>query len=288
MIQIKLRDVRHNEMAQAQPASQDASDVPRAVGTIALSSKSRAGRSHIDRFRTSGASKVTFPRRTDALEGIFLNTSGGLTGGDKFSASFTAGAHSNLVLSTQAAERGYRSHSGPAQVRTQLTVETDASLHWLPQELIAFDGINLDRQLDIEMAEGAELVAVEAVVFGRRAMGETRIKGQLNDRITLRQNGTVVYWDKIALKGAISQQLERPAIAAGMTALASVLYVGPRAQALLPKIRDTLPATGGASLVTPDVLTIRVLAQDSFLMRQTLVPLLHRLTDTTLPRSWSL
>jgi urease accessory protein len=253
-----------------------------------LSTKDRDGHSSIDEFRTSGATKAAFPRRQDAVEAIILNTSGGLTGGDRFETLASAGPNSRLVLTTQAAERAYRSLTGPARVSTRLKAAKGAVLHWLPQELIVFDGCALDRRLDIELDAGAEAILVEPVVFGRRAMGETNLSGSFRDQITFRRNGAPLYWDRINLNGPISEHLDRPAIAGGMTALASAFYVGPKAEALLSLVRQHLPKTGGASLVAPDLLTIRLLAEDSFLLRRTLVPLLECLTHTPLPKSWSL
>ena len=275
-------------MVQALLAARQDEAAPRAVGSLVLTTKCRAGRQGIDRFRTSGAMKVAFPRRSDAVEAILLNTSGGLTGGDRFDVSAEAGEDSRLVLTTQAAERAYRSASGVARVSTRLSAAEGATLNWLPQELIVFDGAALERRLEVELEEGAEAVVVEPVVFGRRAMGETEVAGTFRDRITLRRDGAVIYRDRIRLEGGISERLRHPAIAGGMTALASVLYHGPRAEALLDKVRRLLPDTGGASLIAPDLLVIRLLAPDSFLLRRTLVPVLERLTDTQLPKSWSL
>lgn len=275
-------------MGQFHLASREANAAPRSIGAMTLSTKCCEGRTRIDRFRTSGASKVAFPRRKNAVEAILLNTSGGLTGGDRFEASASAGADSRLILTTQAAERAYRSTSGAARVSTRLSVANGAVLHWLPQELIMFDSGSLDRRLEVDVTDGAEVVLVEPIVFGRHAMGETRISGSFRDRITLRHDGHPIYWDCINLSGAISDHLDRPAIAGGMTALASALYFGPRAEALLPIVRQLLPQTGGASLVAADLLTIRLLATDSFLLRQWLVPVLERLTETALPKSWSL
>ena len=177
---------------------------------MTLSTKGRNGHTGIDRFRTSGATKVAFPRRKDAVEAIILNTSGGLTGGDRFDATAIAGPDSRLILTTQAAERAYRSQSGMARVSSRLTVAKGAMLHWLPQELIIFDGAALDRRLDVDVAEGGEAVLVEPVVFGRRAMGETNVFGTFRDRITLSCDGAPVYRDRITLTGPISAHLDRP------------------------------------------------------------------------------
>ena len=275
-------------MGELHLAPREANVAPRSIGAMTLSTKCCEGRTGIDRFRTSGATKVAFPHRKDAVEAIVLNTSGGLTGGDRFDTSASAGPDSHLILTTQAAERVYRSRSGAARVSTRLSVAKGAVLHWLPQELIMFDGGFLDRRLELDVTDGAEAVLVEPVIFGRRAMGETRISGSFRDKITLSHNSRPIYWDRIDMTGQISARLDRPAIAGGMTALASALYFGPRAEALLPNIRQLLPKTGGASRVAPDLLTIRLLADDSYLLRQWLVPVLERLTETTLPKSWSL
>ena len=79
---------------------------PRALGSAYVSAKRRGEQSVIDRFRCQGASKVLFPRRGHGLEAIVLNTSGGLTGGDRFSFECRVGDGALLTVTSQAAERG--------------------------------------------------------------------------------------------------------------------------------------------------------------------------------------
>ena len=275
-------------MNQQVSISLEAAQPPRAVGTIELSSKTHDRQSSLDRFRTSGASKVAFPLSAGAVEAIVLNTSGGLTGGDRFTANFSAGDGSQLVLTTQAAERAYRSFSGTARVTTRLTVQPSATLHWLPQELIFFDGASLDRQLDVALDDTSEAVIAESVVFGRHAMGETRVSGSYKDTIAISLNGKPLYRDRFLLSGDLSAQLQRPAIANGATAMAIAIYYGSAAEAMLPRVRDALPKTGGVSLVAPNLLIVRLVAEDSFVLRQTLVPILEHLTKNSLPKPWSL
>ncbi len=275
-------------MTHSMLASRDRFLPPRSIGTLNLATKKCVGLSGLDRFRTYGSMKVLFPHRQSAVEAIMINTSGGLTGGDRFDIAADAGPDSHMILTTQAAERAYRSVSGSARVSSRLTASDGSTLHWLPQELIVFDGAALDRRLEVNVTSGAEAVLVEPIVFGRRAMGETHLNGTIRDRITLTCEGKPIYWDRINMSGCLTTLLARPGIANGMTALASAIYYGPKAEALLPLVRQCLPHTGGASLVAPNLLTIRLLAEDSFLLRKSLVPVLERLTDKTLPRSWSL
>jgi urease accessory protein len=69
-----------------------------------------------------------------------------------------------------------------AEVTTRLTLGAGAELHWLPQEVILFDGAALDRRLEVEMAEDATLIMLETLVLGRAAMGETVRRLHLRDR----------------------------------------------------------------------------------------------------------
>lgn len=269
-------------------ARSDATTLPRATGHLRVSSKLREGHSALDSLYSAGCARALFTRRTDAVEAIVVNTSGGLTGGDRFDIEATAGKDSRLVVTTQAAERAYRSNSGAARARSRLHVGAGATLCWLPQELLVFDGAALDRRLEVEIHDTAEFIMAEPVVFGRLAMGETVARADFFDRVIVRRGNRPIYADRVALTGDIPVRLAKVAVAAGMTAMASALYVGRRAKSLLPKVRALLPATGGASLMWPDVLVMRVLARDGFELRRTLCPVLETLSNAALPRSWRL
>jgi len=262
--------------------------LPRAVGSLSLSVKARGQVSCIDRFRPSGSLRATFPRGTDALEAVLVNTAGGLTGGDKFELDAHAGKGSHLVLTTQAAERAYRSAAGSAYVTSRLRIDACAKVSWLPQELIFFDGANLTRCLDIDIAERAELLVAEPVVFGRALMGEVVNEGAFRDCIRISRGGQTLYLDRINLDGNISARLAQAATMSAMTAVANVLYVGPSAEHHLAKARESLLATGGASLIAPGVLAIRLVATDGYMLRAVLCPLLEALSGAELPKSWRL
>ena len=49
-----------------------------------------------------------------------------------------------------------------------------------------------------------------------------------------------------------------------------------------------LPDTAGASLLTGDLLLIRLLASDGFTLRQSLIPLIEALSAAPIPRVWRL
>jgi len=267
----------------AQPAA------PRARGRVALSSKMAGGRSVLSGLRQSGALKVVFPRAGHDLQAILLNTAGGVTGGDRFAFGADVAAETRVSLTTQAAERAYRAQPGETGlVRNTATVGEGGCLHWLPQELILYSGCAIHRCLRIGLAATARLLMVEPVVFGRTAMGETLTAGRFRDRIEVTRAGRPLYRDALHLSGDIAAKLAHPATARGAAAMASALYVAPDAGTVLNDVRRHLGDTGGASLLRPDVLGLRLIAPDSHVLRQHLLPVLDLLSRSTLPVCWRL
>ncbi len=262
--------------------------LPRVDGRARLTVKRRDMRSVIDTVRTSGAAKLLFPRATERLDVLLVNTAGGLTGGDRIELDIGIAAGATLALTTQAAERAYRAASGIARVESRVTVAEGGSLLWLPQELILYDHASLRRSLRVDLAPSARLLLVEPVIFGRAAMGETVRHGAFHDRIEITRDGVPLYFDSLRIEGDIAGRLARPAIGRSAGAMASVVLVDPGAEGHLDAIRTLLPATGGATLLAPDLLAVRLVAPDGYTLRRDLLPVLDRLTVDTLPAAWRL
>ncbi len=236
----------------------------------------------------SGSSRVLFPRRSDpVLEAVLLNTSGGLTSGDRFETMAHVGPRTQLTLTTQAAERAYRNDGSlPSRIHSCLTIEAGASLDWLPQETILFDAAALDRSLTINMSTSSRFLMVEPMIFGRTAMGETVHTATLIDRITLHRNEQIIFADRVRLTGDLQAQLNRPAIAGGARAMAAIVLAAPNAATFLNDLRRMLPPGSGASLIRDGLLFARILAPDGHGLRQILLPVLRKMRGCDLPKTW--
>ncbi|WP_375255169.1 urease accessory protein UreD, partial [Yoonia sp.] len=237
-----------------------------------------------------GCLRLLFPQAGgNALDAVLINTSGGVTGGDRIDMAGSVGAGSAMTLTTQAAERAYRAQPDQTgRITTRISVGEDATLCWLPQEIILFDGCNLSRKLKVDLAVGARALIVEPVVFGRTAMGETLTDAAFRDRIAISRGGAPIYSDGVQMTGHIVDQLARNAVGQGMSAMVSVVYAHPLAQARLSAVRAHLPITGGATLLAENLLAIRIMAQDSYLLRRSLMPIIELLSGTTVPKTWRL
>jgi urease accessory protein len=259
---------------------------PRAEGTASLVVGEG---SRIVDLRQQGALKLVFPHHAAgrACEAVMLNTAGGITGGDRF----TIGAsvdRGQLVMTTQAAERAYRAKEGAGQVTTHLTVGPEGRLHWLPQETILFDGSALKRRLDADLHGDAAALFVETVLFGRLAMGETSPEVDYREDWRIRRDGRLIYADALRISGDSGTLLAPAAVANGARAVASVVYAAPDAEALADRARDLLPEYAGLSLISHDLLAVRMVAADGFDLRAGLVPLLKTLARAELPKCWML
>ena len=268
-------------MIQGPAALPDLQPLQRAKGCGRIS-VTAAG---LERLYQDGCGKIRLPR-AERLEAVLINSSGGLTGGDRLEWAAEVGASARLTLSSQACEKVYRARDGRAETHVSLTVGEDARLDWLPQETILFDGGGLARHLEADLAPGARLLAVEAVVLGRTAMGETVRTGELSDRWRIRRDGRLTFADDLRIAGPMAAVGDRAPVLAGARAFASILLVAEDAQRFLAPLRAALGPFGGASAFDGKLFA-RVTASDGFALRQALLPALEILRDgEPLPRVW--
>ncbi len=184
----------------------------RAVGVVTFDVQSRDGVTRRGALHEAGSLRVRFPSpEQQGLSAVFVNTAGGVAGGDRFDISIAAGPRSRLTVTTAAAEKVYRSQGSgrdsEAQLNITLRAEDGAHLAWLPQETILFDRARIARRIDIDLAETASLLLCEIVVFGRAAMGERMMQGCFTDRWRLRRGGKLLFAETIRLDGDVGAKL---------------------------------------------------------------------------------
>jgi len=218
----------------------------RARGSVHVSAKLRGDTTVLDRLFQSGSAKARVPRGS-GFEVVLLNTAGGVTGGDRFENAIEAAPDTHVTVTTQTAERIYRSTGADGHVTNTLTLGEMARLDWLPQETILFDHARLSRHIDVEMTETATLLAIEPLVLGRAAMGETVTQAFLSEQWRVRRNGRLVYADALRLDGEVNAITSAAASLNGAIASASLLYVAPNAEDQIGLVREALQLDGGAS-----------------------------------------
>jgi urease accessory protein len=262
----------------------------RTKGIARLATKNVDGRTRLDVFYQESAAKIRIPESYDGrMEAVLINTSGGLTGGDRIAWEVAAGENTSVTVTTQACERIYKSSGGEAHVVSRLSAASGAKLHWLPQETILFDQSALSRTLDVDLAEDAELIALEAVLIGRKAMGEIVRSGSFRDRWRIRRAGKLIHAEDVHFAGDIMNLLGSRASLSGNQAFATLLYVGERAEALLPKLRALLGDHLAGASHWNGKLIVRLIASEGFELRKKLIPAISLLRNgAPAPKVWNL
>jgi urease accessory protein len=250
----------------------------RSVGHVHL----RMERDGIAVMREAGSAKCRMPR--GGTEAILINTSGGLAGGDVVTIKAEVGEGASLTLTSQAAERIYRTLGPDAEVQVSLNAERGSHLLWMPQESIFFEGSALNRSLDVTLGEGATFLAVEPLLFGRREMGEHLKTVTVRDTWKIYQSGKLIHAEAFALG---PQWPRSKATFAECHAAATVLFIAPDCEGLLDNVRKILGPHDGASAWNGK-LVARLLAGDGFHLRKTLIQVFSACVGRhRLPKCWT-
>jgi urease accessory protein len=260
----------------------------RARGAVSFDVHLLEGLTRRRHLHESGSLRVRFPSpEADGLSAVFVNTAGGVAGGDRFDIDIAAGEGSRLAVTTAAAEKVYRAQGPAAELNIALKAADGAHLAWLPQETILFDQARVSRRIDIDLADSASLLLCEIIVFGRAAMGERMLRGEFVDRWRMRRGGRLVFAETVRLDGAIGEKLNQAAIAKGGAAIGTALIV-PGDETLVEKIRELSPSFGAEVGISSwnGFAMARFCAQDAARLRADMMAVLGRASGAALPRLW--
>jgi len=249
--------------------------------------------------------RVLFPtvENDDSIQSVLLTTSGGLTGGDRTRVSIAVAADAQATATTQAAEKIYRAlpDTGDALVEVDMRVSDGAWAEWLAQETIVFEGSRLRRSFTADVAATGRLLAVESIVFGRTAMGESFDSGMLHDAWRIRRGSRLVWADALHLEGDVRKQRAQPFGFGPHIACSTLLYAGADASQQISAVRQMLeecrlPRGAGnlscGATVLDGILLVRIMAKDASELRSVIMKLIAGIRQAAaalparLPRVW--
>jgi len=265
------------------------------AGRIVLSG-SENGTRIIDIFQRAPI-RIMFPRVNGGAveEAVLINTAGGIAGGDRLQCVVTALPDASIAVTSQAAEKVYRALTEPARIATRLKACEAAKLAWLPQETIVFDRGRLDRETEIDLSSGAELLALEWLVLGRAAHGEEMIGGYITDTWRVRKDDRLIWADSFHVADETFPHLHRKALLSNCRAVATLIYYGPRFDARQELVRDIAPSLDCHCAATSvgELVVVRVAAEESSDLRRALRSLLQQFGGELgtgpfrVPKMWS-
>lgn len=256
----------------------------RAEGRLAARFVRVGPRTALADLRESGGYRVKFPRGP-LCEAVIVNTGGGVAGGDDLAFDFSCNAGASATITSQAAEKLYRSDGAPVTMQVRLAADAHSVLHWLPQETILFDGARLQRRFDIALHDKAEAFIFESITFGRIAMGEMITQGDWHDRWRVRIDDHLVFADETRLGGDLATHLHRPATYGGAKAAATILLRREDAADKRDQLRaQEWPSIEAGFTIVNGLLIGRMLAHDPRALRTASIKLLEMIRGHGVPR----
>ncbi|MGF1651336.1 MAG: urease accessory protein UreD [Hyphomicrobiaceae bacterium] len=261
----------------------------RVVGGVAATFATANGATRPRSVRERDGYRMRFPRDGSGLQGVVINTGGGVAGGDAVAIALEAQANADVLVTTQSAERVYRALDGAdTEINLDLVAADGARLVWIPHETILFDRSHVTRRLEANVASSARLLIVETLVFGRKAHGETVASGHVADRWRIRREGRLIFADTLRLTGDVASILASPMIADGAHAVSTVVYVAPDAEERLDAVRAQIARSKCrlAASAFDGLVIIRAVANEMSALRRALTALVPLLSGRDAPRQW--
>lgn len=266
----------------------------RAYGRFGLEVRNDRSQTRCHGLEQEGCCRLLFPRVAgQQMEVVTVNISGGIAAGDRIEGDLKCMPHTNLLVTSQAAERIYRARANdkPAQINVSCYIAEGACLECLPHGTIFFDGSRLQRKMTVEMADNARFLFLESRFFGRVASAEHVEHLSIADGLSIRRAGRRILEDTLKLEsGSVDFLLQNPAVAAGHRAVTTLVLVASDAARLLEPLRHMLAAEeckGFAASAWNGMLIVRGIAQDNWqleLMLQRILPILR--DGQPMPTTW--
>ncbi len=145
--------------------------------------------------------KSLYPEGESVCQTIIVHPPAGIVGGDRLRVDVALGAGAHAQLTTPGAGKWYRSAGRTARQDIALRAAAGATLEWLPQETIVFDGAIGELALDVELRGDAAFMGWDVVCLGRAASGERFEHGRLRQRIAISRDGVPLFIERADLTG---------------------------------------------------------------------------------------
>ena len=236
-------------------------------GQLALDFERRAARTVLSARRHDGPlviQKPLYPEGDEVCHAIIVHPPGGIAGGDALELSADLGAGASALLTTPGATKWYRSAGAWARQLTNFNVNPGASLEWLPQETIVFDGARADARLAVAIKGNGAFIGWEILCLGRTGSAERFTQGEWRARMTIERDGKPLWFERARLAGN-DGALQSAAVLAGEPVAATMLAAADQLNpSLLEACRGIKPlrGEGGVSLL-PGLLVGRYLGASS-------------------------
>lgn len=242
--------------------------------------------------------KPLYPEGRGVCQAVVMHPPGGVVAGDELEIRVHAGPSAHGQITSPGATKWYKSTGRAARQDVHLHVEAGGALEWMPQETIFFNNakVMLDHQVVLE--KDSVYMGCEILCFGRTAFGESFDSGEIKQHTSIRQEGKLVWFEKLRLEGGSKAMNGRLALA-GRTVCATFIMSGkPLPAQAIDLVREEAARIGGESGQVgisqfKSLLVSRFLGDSSEVARHVMLCVWRAVRPITLgrpaivPRSWN-
>jgi urease accessory protein len=174
---------------------------------LALHFAARRGRTHLLTRHQRGPLLVQrpfYPEGDAVCHCYVLHPPAGIVGGDRLDVTLDLDPGAQALVTTPAATRWYFSRARQARLRQDARVAAGATLEWLPQETLLFDGAHARMATRIHLEGSARFCGWEVLGFGRPACNERFTTGTLDFRFELYRQGRPLLLERLRSRGAVA------------------------------------------------------------------------------------
>ena len=241
------------------------------LAELHLGFAARDGRTLLRENRHAGplrVQKALYPEGDAVCQAIVLHPPSGIAGGDHLAIKVKVDDGAFAQLTTPGAGKWYRSGGAEASQQLDFTVGAGATLEWLPQESIVFDGAIARMATRVSLAADSRFIGWDILCLGRAAAGERFTQGKFELFLRVDRGNLPLWLERGGFAGG-DAMLHSPAGWAGATVNGTLLCSFPElaqaAPALLEALRAVAPPDAARHGITvlPGILIARYLGDNS-------------------------
>ena len=262
---------------------------------IDLMAEQRHGRPVLTRRCHAGPLRIQKPFYPEdgACHVYLLHPPGGVVGGDRLDIRVEAATNAQLLITTPAATKIYRSPGAGSEIDIHIRAADGASVEWLPMETLLFGASRLHQTTTVELSSLSRFCGWEMVSLGRPMSGDDYSSGQYRAQLRISVNGIPALVERLTFS-ATDDMMTAPWGLSGHRAFGA-LYAYPADRDVLTHVRQLLeawPDEVTATLVD-GFLVIRSLTARSNDLRERFMTLWQRIRQMILglapcpPRIWA-
>jgi urease accessory protein len=145
--------------------------------------------------------KPLYPEGHAICQSVIVHPPAGIVGGDRLALKVDVGARAWAQLTTPGATKWYRSAGVTAQHSLAFSVGAEATLEWLPQETIVFDGALAALETRVVLHRDARFLGWDITCLGRRLAGEAFRHGEFRQEVVIVRDGRRQWTERALLAG---------------------------------------------------------------------------------------